>query len=101
MVRRVLSTNRPTSRQAYLARVVDGATCVLRHELDALGGHWAELRERLAVARESRGLVELVRAQVDLLPETRVRLTLDQRERLALLHSVLTDLRPAPVGTAR
>jgi len=93
MVRKVLSTIGPSGRQAYLERAVDGATLILLHEVDALAGHWAELGERLLVARRSRGLGELVRSQVDLLPETRARLTLDQRERRALLHSWLTDLR--------
>ena len=65
-------------------------------EVDALGGHWAELGERLAVARKSRGLGELVSQQVDLFPETRARLVLDHRERRALLHGWLTDLRNGP-----
>jgi len=93
MVRKVLSTSGPTGGLAYLERAVDGAALMLMHEVDALGGHWAELRERLAVASQARGLGELVRSQVDLLPETRARLALDQRERRALLHSWLTDLR--------
>ena len=93
MVRRILSTRSPAGGRAYLERAVDGATLMLLHELDALSGHWDEVRERLAVARQSRGLGELVRTKVDLLPETRARLTLDQRERRALLHSWLNDLR--------
>ncbi|MGQ0585736.1 MAG: hypothetical protein ACT4PK_00835 [Gammaproteobacteria bacterium] len=93
MVRKLLSTHGPTGARAYVARALDGATHMLMHELDALEGHWAELRERLAVAREAGGLAELVSAQVDLLPETRARLALDQRERRALLHSLLADLR--------
>jgi hypothetical protein len=87
-----LATRVPTGRRAYLARAVDGAALVLMHELDALGGHWVELGERLAVARKSRGLGDLVRSQFDLLPETRARLSLDQRERRALLRSWLADL---------
>jgi hypothetical protein len=95
MVRRMLSTDVPGPRRAFIERAVGGATQVLLHELDALSGHWAEVRERIAVARESRGLGELVRMQVDLLPETRARLALDQRERRALLRGWLTDLRRA------
>ena len=94
-MRKVLATDGPTGSTAYLSRALDGAARVLMHELDALGGHWVELRERLAVARQARGLGELVRAQVDLLPETRARLVLDQRERRALLRSWLADLRHA------
>ena len=89
---RKLATRPLAGRSAYLFRAVDGATLVLMHELDALGGHWVELRERVAVARKARGLVDLVRGQVDLLPETRTRLTLDQRERRALVRSWLADL---------
>lgn len=90
---KTLATRALTGRRAYVARAVDGASSVLMHELDALGGHWVELRERVAVARKSRGLGDLVRSQVDLLPETRARLSLDQRERRALLRSWLADLR--------
>ncbi len=95
MVRRILSTHSPARGRVYVERAVDGATQVLMHELDALSGHWAEVRERLAVARQARGIGDLVRTQVDLLPETRARLVLDQRERRALLRSWLTDLREA------
>jgi hypothetical protein len=93
MVRKTLSTRVPSVRRIYLERAVGGAAQVLLHEVDALSGHWAEVRERLAVARQSRGLGDLVRAQVDLLPETRARLVLDQRERRALLHTWWTDLK--------
>ena len=92
MVRKLLATEAPDGG-AWFERAVGGAARLVVHEIDALSGHWAELRERLAVARESRGLGELVRAQVDLLPETRARLALDQRERLALLNSWIADLR--------
>ena len=93
MVKRMLSTARRGRGKAYVERAVDGAAQVLLHELDALSGHWAEVRERIAVARASRGLGDLVRTQVDLLPETRARLSLDQFERRALLRSWLNDLR--------
>ena len=77
----------------YVRRAVGGLALVVMHELDALSGHVAEVRERLAVARQARGLGDLLRVQADLLPETRARLTLDQRERVALLHSWMADLR--------
>jgi hypothetical protein len=93
MVRKLLSTNVPTAGRAFLERAVGGAALMVLHEVDALGGHWAELRERLAVASKARGLGELVRQQVDLFPETFARLALDQRERRALLHGWLADLR--------
>lgn len=93
MVRKMLSTRVPSAGRVYLERAVEGAAQVLLHEVDALSGHWAEVRERLAVARQSRGLGDLVRTQVDLLPETRARLVLDQRERRALLHTWWADLK--------
>lgn len=96
MVKRTLSVVKPARGRLYLERAVDGAASVLRHELDALSGHWVEVRERLAVARKSRGLGDFVRTQADLLAETRVRLTLDQHERRALLRSWLKDLRAWP-----
>lgn len=92
---RKLATRALAGRTAYLSRAVNGAALVLLHELDALGGHWVELRERVAVARKTRGLGELVRSQVDLLPETRARLSLDQRERRALVRGWLADIRAA------
>ena len=95
MIDRTLVPTRRHRRRskAYAQRAVGGLALIVMHELDALSGHVAEVRERLAVARKARGLGELVRDQVDLLPETRARLTLDQRERLALLHSWVEDLR--------
>jgi hypothetical protein len=76
-----------------LDRAVGGFTLVLVHELGALSGHVAEVRERLAVARKARGLGELVRDQVDLLPETRARLRLDQRERAELFRGWVRDVK--------
>jgi hypothetical protein len=77
----------------YVRRAIGGLALVVMHELDALAGHVAEARERLAVAAKSQGLGELVRNQVDLLAETRARLVLDHRERRALLNSWVADLR--------
>ncbi|MBI3171968.1 MAG: hypothetical protein HYZ32_05150, partial [Hydrocarboniphaga effusa] len=79
----------------YLGRAMGGLTLVLAHEVGALSGHMAEVRERIAVARKARGLIELLRDQADLLPETRARLVLDQRERLTLLNGLIEDLRAA------
>jgi hypothetical protein len=95
MKQRITGISRRSRRrgEVYAQRAVGGFALLVMHELDALSGHVAEMRERLAVARKARGLGELVRDQVDLLPETRARLTLDQRERRALLHSWMADLR--------
>ena len=83
------------SGAAYLERAAGGLTLLLMHETGALSGHLAELRERTAVAAKARGLVELLRDQADLLPETRARLSLDQRERRSLLTRLISDLRQA------
>ena len=84
-------------REMYAQRAVGGLALIVLHEIDALLRHWVEVRERLAVASQARGVGQLVRDQVDLLPETRARLHLDQRERRALVHSWVSDLR----GTLR
>ena len=81
---------------AYADRAVGGLALIVAHELNALSGHWAEARERVAVARQARGLGELVRNQFDLVPETRARLALDRRERRELYAGWLSDLRGTP-----
>lgn len=80
------------SRQ-YASRALGGLVLLLVNEVDALAGHWAEARERVAVARQARGLGELVRNQVDLVPETRARLALDWRRRREYLAGYWSDLR--------
>lgn len=93
MGRRRLVTRAPSAGRAWFERAVAGAVRLLDHEMAALTGHWAEVRERMVVARQSRDIKGLLSAQADLLPETRARLALDQRERRALLHSWIVDLR--------
>ena len=90
MLQRALDYTKPRRRAN---RAAGGLALILMHELNALTGHWAEVRERVAVARKARGLGELLRNQVDLLPETRARLLLDYRERAALLNGWMADLR--------
>lgn len=95
MKQRALTRSRKYRRrgEAYAQRAVGGFVLMMMHELDALSRHTVDVRERLLVARKARGLAQLLRDQVDLLAETRARLQLDQRERRALLHSWLSDLR--------
>jgi hypothetical protein len=102
MVQKELScmVDRRRRGELFARRAVGGFALILMHEIDALSGHLAELRERIAVARKARGLTQLLREQVDLLPETRVRLTLDQRERRALLYSWVADLRDGVAAAA-
>lgn len=74
-------------------RAVGSLSLIVAHELDALSGHLAEARERVAVALKARGVGELIRTQFDLFPETVARLELDQRERRELISELLKDLR--------
>ena len=89
----ILSRDHRRRGRAYASRAVGGFALIVMHEIDALTRHSMDVRERIAVARKARGVRQLVREQVDLLAETRSRLALDQRERLALLHSWVADLR--------
>jgi len=80
-------------RGARAALGAGGLAELFAHERKTWSGHWAELHERLAVARKARNLGELLRDQLDLLPETRARLRGDQRERGALLRNWLREIR--------
>lgn len=89
----------PTLRQrgaAYVRRGLDAFALLVMHELDAMEGHLAEARERVAVARAARGVSDLLRTQLDLVPETRARLALNARERRALLNGWVQELRALP-----
>lgn len=84
----------------YVRRGLDAFALLLMHELDAMEGHFAEARERVAVARTARGLGDLLRTQLDLVPETRARLRLNALERRALLNGWVQELRALPRLTA-
>jgi hypothetical protein len=58
------------------------------HEWRSLLGHGAEMQERLRLAREARGLRELIQAQIDLVPESWRRLQRDALVRRALLSEL-------------
>lgn len=73
----------------YAQRAVDTMALVAAHEWSAIGGHAAAVRERWAVARRARGVSELLRDQVDLLPETRARLHQDHQVRRELLRRLI------------
>ena len=83
-------------KQARLDRAIGDVSMLAVHELGALSGHWAEIGERLAVARKARSLGELLQDQVDLLPETRARLRQDQQLRRELLQGLYLDLTRNP-----
>lgn len=85
---------------SYVDRALGGAALIVVHETGALHGHWTELSERMRVAREAQGPVDLVREQIDLLPESRNRLSRDQEVRRLLWRGLFKDL-AAPVRDLR
>ena len=76
----------------YLDRILGGVALIAVHEAGSIRGHVAAASERLRVARRARGLGELLRDQVDLLPESRNRLRRDRAVRLQLWRGLLRDL---------
>ena len=79
---------------AYVDRAVGGAALLAVHEANSLRGHTTEIGERLRVARRSHGLRELIRDQVDLIPESRNRVRRDHEVRMQLCRGLIRDLRP-------
>lgn len=77
-----------------------GAALLVLHEWNALRGHWAEVQERLAVARRARHAGELIRDQFDLVAESRNRLRRDHQVRRQIWRGLLRDLRRRPAETA-
>ncbi|HVT36440.1 MAG TPA: hypothetical protein VHE37_12710 [Nevskiaceae bacterium] len=85
--------NAPVRRWAQVVdRAVLGITLIAVHEADALAAHWTELGERLEVARRARGPRQLIREQLDLLPESHSRLRHDQQIRRQLWRGLWRDL---------
>jgi hypothetical protein len=80
-------------RRDYVNHALGGVVLLAAYELSTLDGHLADVRERLSVARSARSLRQLVRDQVDLLPETRVRLAHDGKERRELVRGWLECLK--------
>lgn len=76
----------------YLDRAFSGIALVAVHEVGTLRGHWADVDIRLKVARRARGAGELIRDQIDLLPESRNRFVRDQRVRRELWRGAVKDL---------
>jgi len=72
----------------------EGLSLLAEHETNALGDHLQALNRRVRVARKARSLGELLRDQLDLLPDTGARL------RRRLLAGLGRDLRSASrIGT--
>ena len=76
----------------YSDRAANGITLLAVHEADALRAHAAALRERWSVARRARSTGEMIRDQIDLLPESRNRVLRDQDVRRQLWRGLVRDL---------
>ena len=85
----------------YLDRALSGIALVAVHEAGTLRGHWTDIDVRLKVARRARGAGEVLRDQIDLLPESRNRMMRDQRVRRELWRGVVKDFsaQAAETGT--
>jgi hypothetical protein len=80
--------------------LTDSTRELLRHEWRAVTGHFHALVTRLAVARQARSPVEMLRDQIDLIPESRLRLRRDQQTRIRILLSFGAGLREAATQDA-
>ena len=85
--------SRRMQMERLLERAIDGVGQIAMHEAGAFDNHWFALRERLAVARKARGVGELLRDQLDLLPATRARIAEDHQARLRLWRELRRSLR--------
>lgn len=75
-----------------LDTAMDGFSVLVEHESNALDNQLAGLRERITVARRARSLGELLRNQIDLLPDTQARFKHDHDLRGELLKGLRRDL---------
>ncbi|MDO9453548.1 MAG: hypothetical protein Q7J29_11905 [Stagnimonas sp.] len=86
-------TLRHTKANHMLNTAMDGFSVLVEHETNALDNLVASLRERLSVARKARNVGELLRNQLDLLPDTQARLLRDHAVRGQLLKGFGRDIR--------
>jgi hypothetical protein len=75
--------------------LVSGVGQLIRHEWDAVRGHHHALLERLAVARDAENLGQMIGEQLDLLPESRLRLRRVSAARRRIFVTTATLLRDA------
>lgn len=87
--------------RAPFGRLLDSLSLIALHEADALNAHFNAAGERLRLARQARGLHELWRDQVDLLPESRNRLRDDHAVRRRLWSGLARDLKLSAVRLRR
>ncbi len=69
-----------------MTRTVDGLAQLAQHEAGAFNNQVQSLRERITVAKKARSFGELLRNQLDLLPDTHARLRRDHSVRSQLLQ---------------
>ncbi|MGB1561625.1 MAG: hypothetical protein ACPHN2_09020 [Sinimarinibacterium flocculans] len=87
-----MTLHRPR-QAAPIDRLLDGLALIALHEADALNAHLNAAGERLRLAWRARSARELLRDQVDLLPESRNRLRRDHAVRRQLWQGLARDLR--------
>jgi hypothetical protein len=86
---------RPLARRGGIAasRLLDGLSTIALHEADALNAHLLAAGERLRIALRARSAAELLRDQIDLLPESHNRFRRDHQLRRELWRGLIRDLR--------
>ncbi len=91
----ILRHRRLISRRGGIqaSRLLDGLATIALHEADAINAHLLAAGERLRIALQARNATELLRDQMDLLPESRNRFRRDQRLRRELWRGLIRDLR--------
>jgi hypothetical protein len=89
-----ISRRRWSSRRGrvYASRLLDGLSTIALHEADALNAHLLAAGERVRIALQARNAAELLRDQLDLLPESRNRLRRDHQLRRELWRGLIRDL---------
>lgn len=75
-----------------MSRTANSLAQLAQHEVHAFGNQIDGLRERVSVARRARSFGELVRNQLDLLPDTHSRLRRDHAQRERLLRDLSQQL---------
>jgi len=79
-----LPTVKVDNMKALLDQAIDGFSQIVVHEANSIDRHLLALRARVSVARKARGIGELLRDQIDLLPATQLQLMDDHRARVTL-----------------
>ena len=86
-------TLKTVKTRQMLNTAMDGLSVLIEHESNALDNLRKSLSERWTVAGKARGIGELLRDQIDLVPDTQSRLMRDQQLRSELLRGFRRDLK--------